>query len=147
MVFLNCVICQMNKSVRQVLHVKLFTGCSNVSILEPIALHAAVYRGHQDIGPDVEFSLLIQKRDNVLLNNMGPLLSLFAFGIFLDNAVDLFKGLNHNNAISSVCILSGLDQPSISSFGLEAILDLIVGTDFFILLFLLDFLISFVVFL
>lgn len=76
---------------------------------------------------------------------MGSWFSLTAFFVFVDDVVDLFKSFNNHNSISSVGVFPRLDEPSVSSLGLEAVLDLIVRIVLFAFFFFLNFLLSFVV--
>jgi hypothetical protein len=79
------------------------------------------------------------------LDDVGSGFSLTAFFVFVDDVVDLFKSFNNHNSISSVGVFTGLDEPSVSSLGLEAVLDLIVRIVLFGFFFFLNFLLSFVV--
>ena len=88
---------------------------------------------------------MIQERNDVLLDDVGSGFSLTAFFVFVDDVVDLFKSFNNHNSISSVGVFTGLDEPSVSSLGLEAVLDLIVRIVLFGFFFFLNFLLSFVV--
>ncbi len=88
---------------------------------------------------------MIQEGNDVLLDDVSPRFSLPAFLVFVDDAVDFFKSFNDHNSISSVGVFTRLDEPGVSSLGLKAILDLIVGIVLFAFFFLLNFLLSFIV--
>ncbi len=88
---------------------------------------------------------MIQERNDVLLDDVGSGFSLTAFFVFVDDVVDLFQSFNNHNSISSVGVFTRLDEPSVSSLGLEAVLDLIVRIVLFGFFFFLDFLLSFII--
>ncbi len=146
-IFLDSIVCQMNESISKVFHIELFASCSNVTILIPISFHTPIDWCDQNVSSDIKFSLLIQKRNDVLLNDVSSRLSFSTLSIFFNDTVNLLQSLNNNNSIASVCIFTWFYQPSVSSFRLKSILNLIIWIVFFGFLFLLYFLISFVVFL
>lgn len=145
MVFLDCVIGEMDESIGQVFHVELFAGSPDIAVLIPIALHMAVDGSYKDVGPYIEFAFLIEEGNNVLLDYVGSLLALLPLGIFLQDIVYLLKSLNNNYAVTPIGILTRFDQPGVSALRLKRVLNLAVWIRLLILLLLFDLLITFVV--
>jgi hypothetical protein len=135
----------MNKPVRQVFHVKLFAGCSYVSILIPVTFKVSIDRCNQDVRPDVKLSLLIQKRNYIFLDDVSSLLSLFSLSIFFKDSINLLECLHDHNSISSIRIFSRFHKPGISSLRLESILNLIVWIGLFTFFFFSNLFVSLVV--
>lgn len=88
---------------------------------------------------------MVQERDNVLLDDVGTLLAFTALSVFLDDVVDLLQSLDDDYAVATVSVLSRFDEPGVSTFGFESVLDLVVGACFLASLLLFDFFIPFVV--
>lgn len=111
----------------------------------PVSFHAAVNGCNHNISSDVEFSFLIQKRNDVLLDDVGSRLAFFTLSLFLYYTVYLFKSFNHNDSVSSIGVFSWFDKPGISPFGFKSILYLIISDIFLIFFLFFYLLISFYV--
>lgn len=90
---------------------------------------------------------MIQKGNNVLLKNMGSRLALSSLSVFLDYAIDFFKGFNYNDTVASVGVFPWLDEPSVSSFWFKSVLNLVVRIVLLALFLLFDLLVSLIIFL
>lgn len=76
---------------------------------------------------------------------MSTLLAFTALSVLLDDVVDLLQSLDDDYAVATVSVLSRFDEPSVSSFGFESVLDLVVRTRFLASLLLLYLFVPFVV--
>ena len=145
MILLNRIIRQVNKPIRQILHIELFARRPNIPILVPIALHASINWRYQYVRPDVEFSLLVQERDDVFLDDVGAGLTLTALLRLVDDVMDFLESLDYDDAVASVGVFARFHEPCITTLWLEPILNLVVGVGFLVLLFLLNFILPLVV--
>ncbi len=126
MIFLDCIVGQVNVFVVKIFHVELLGSCSNIAILEPISFLVAIETGDDNVGSDVELSLLIQKRHDILLYDMCPWAPHFIRLLLLDDLFYLFQAFYDLNSSPPICVLSGFDQPGVSFFRFKSVFDLLI---------------------
>lgn len=119
---LDCVICEMDHAVGQILHIKLFASCANIAILKPITLLDSINTCHQYIASNVKFSFLVEKRHDILLDNVSSTTAKAVSFLLSNYFFDLFDTLHNLYAYASICVLARLNQPSISLLRLIACL-------------------------
>ena len=134
-VFLDGIVGQMDKLVVEIFHIEFFGGRADVAVLIPVTFLIPVDASHANVRPDVELALLVEKRHDVLLNDVRASSAHFVSLVTLDDLNDLIDALNDLDAGSSVCVLAWLNKPSVALFSLEAMLKLLV---LLLLLFVLD---------
>jgi hypothetical protein len=88
---------------------------------------------HADVRSDIEFSLLVEERHDVLLDNVGSGTPHLVDLVSLDYLFNFLYGLDHFYASASIGVLSGFNQPSISFFRLGYMFELLVLLLFFLL--------------
>lgn len=145
MILLNCIISKMYEPVGEVLHVELFACRADISILIPVSFQVSVDWSDEHVCSQVEFTLLVQVGNNILLDDMCPFLSFIALSILPKDTVYLLNCLYHHNTIPSVCVLSWFYKPGISPLRLETVLWLVVYAGFSVLLLLFYLFISLVI--
>lgn len=84
MVLLNCIVSEMYELVVEIFHIEFFRGSSNVSVLKPIPFLIAIDASNADVRSNIEFSLLVEERHNVLLDDMSAWPSHFVDLIFFN---------------------------------------------------------------
>lgn len=133
-IFLDCIICQMNKLVVQIFHVELFRGRSDIPILVPIPFLIAVNAGEAYVTPYIELAFLIEKRHDILLNDVGARPTHFVCGVLSNDLLNLLQTLNNLYAGPPIRILPRFNQPSVPFFGFKSILELLILLFLFFLL-------------
>lgn len=109
---LDGVVCQMDQFVGQVVDCELPGWRSEITLVVEIAFHISVNTRNCCIGADVKLSLVYKQGvADVLLNDAGPLLW---FSGVVDESSDLVVVLADWDALASVGILTGFNDPNIS---------------------------------
>lgn len=106
---LDCVICEMDHAVGQILHIKLFASCANIAILKPITLLDSINTCHQYIASNVKFSFLVEKRHDILLDNVSSTTAKAVSFLLSNYFFDLFDTLHNLYAYASICVLARLN--------------------------------------
>lgn len=118
--FLDGVVGEVDHLVRQILEVEFLACRADVPFLKPVALSDAVGRCQADVCSDVELSLVIEERHNVLLKNVSTRPAHRVCLFFVDEVSNLLQRLSDGNAGASVGILTGFHQPDVATLaGLE----------------------------
>ena len=108
--FLDRIVCQVDKSIGDILQVEVFAARSEIPFVVPVTLQIPINAGQKSVAPDVELPALVEQRlFYVLLYYVGSLLPIDC-GV----AHDIFYLLDfsaHINSTASVRVLSRLYNP------------------------------------
>lgn len=110
-VFLNRIICEVNKFIIDLFKIKLFRRCPNVPCFVPVSFDETVNRCDKQVMPDVEFSVIVKERLQVLLNDKCLRLSIFVKLLVPHQSFD-FNGGCDWNSVSSIRVLSWFYDPN-----------------------------------
>ena len=109
--FLNCIIRQMNKFVVYSIQIVFPRAGSDIAIFVEIALKFLVYAGHQWEDSEVKFSFVNEQRIiDVLLNDVGCITTIFRFATTYQ-PFDFVNVPRYTDANTSVCVLTRFDNP------------------------------------
>jgi N-glycosylase/DNA lyase len=109
-VLLDCVVGQVDKSVRHVFYVVVAAGGSQVALSVVVALQVSINSLSDGEQTNIEFAVFIQKRFlTVLLNNVTAFLSVNVRVRY--NTLNLRKLLAHRDTAASIRVLTRLYNP------------------------------------
>jgi hypothetical protein len=112
--FLNSVISQMNKLVRQIVDTKFARRCTQIPFIIKVTFHIAVYARHQTIWTNVELTSVYKQRVwNVLLHYACTLLGM---GGLLDNFCYFSVVVADWDALAPISIFTWFYNPNIWLF-------------------------------
>jgi len=103
---LNSIVCEVNEFVVEVFHVELFRSSPDVSVLEPIAFLVSIDASQTHVASNVELSLLVKERHDVLLHNVSTRAPQSINFFSLNDLLYLLKTLDHLYPIASIRILA-----------------------------------------
>lgn len=111
---LDCVVRQVDVLVRHVLERELFARSPDVSVFVPVASDVAVDRRHERKSADVELAFVDQQRVfDVFLHDVASSFAAVQLDVVVDKMHDLLETVAHVDAVASVCVFSGLDDPNV----------------------------------
>lgn len=109
--FLDCVIRQMDQLIGELASLENAAGCAEVAVIVGEAFKFLVDKSEHTETADVELALHVKGRPlDVLLDNKRSVRVTFALA---DDLFNLFKTLAHVDAVSSIGVLAGFDDPDV----------------------------------
>ncbi len=101
--FLDCIICQVNILIIELLRAKIHRTSPNISLFIPIPFKIAIYRCQKHKTSEIELAFLKQQRPiDVLLDDKGSRFTIFSGLTIGEFSFDLCKRVADNNALTAI---------------------------------------------
>lgn len=106
---LNSIISQMNHVVVQRIFLVFVGRGSNVPFFVPIPLDASIYLCNKSVAPNIKFSFIVKQWLIYILLDYKALVPL----VLVNYVANMFKSFRNFNAVSSVGVFGGFNDPDI----------------------------------
>lgn len=108
--FLNGVVRQMYNLVRKIVKIIFLAACPNIAFFIPISFYYSIDTCYKYIMPKIKFSTVVEKRFQILLNDVSFLLSIFMNLSSSDQSGNFIKR-SDIYPVPSVCIFPRFNNP------------------------------------
>ena len=113
---LHSVVREVDHGIRDVSKAEGPTRCPYVALSVIVGLEIPVDARGEGVGPNVELSLLVEKRImDILLHDPSPARGSVVTAA-LDDSLNLLEVVGHLDAMPSICVLSRFDDPHVCVF-------------------------------